>query len=131
MSDAYSLGMSIIALFLGHDPYKDNKALELQFDSGKYAFTLSQLIKDGFTPLIERTSLFKSLLSIDHGEYSIVHSRLNQIVKGLTRVQKHDRMSVHEARKMIEPISSLLPPLGEGWKYPNIEEFVKKHRKLK
>ncbi|GKT31935.1 hypothetical protein ADUPG1_006247, partial [Aduncisulcus paluster] len=124
MSDAYSLGISILALFFGCDPLLQMPALQFVGSPAEFVKELMVLIKSDSCPTIEESDLFNSLLTIEDGKLEPIHECLNEIYKGFTQFAKHKRMSVHQARVKVQSIKPLLPKIGEGWKCPSIEEII-------
>ncbi|GKT28216.1 hypothetical protein ADUPG1_000512 [Aduncisulcus paluster] len=124
-SDAYSLGLTILAMFKGQDPFVQNPVLQWIDSPAEYVKGLLELISKGLGPKLSKTSLFKTLKTIEDGKFKPVYSCLNEIFEGLTKVDIDERMSVHEACKKVQSIKSLLPKIGEGWKCPSIEDIVR------
>ncbi|GKT15504.1 hypothetical protein ADUPG1_010723 [Aduncisulcus paluster] len=122
-SDAYSLGMAILALFLGEHPFIRSLA-DWGTDPIELISKLRHLISIGKTPKLFNSELFHFLKTIDCGRYSSVHSCLNSVFEGLTEAESMKRMSVHEARLKVQSIKRFLPKIGEGWRSPSIDEIV-------
>ncbi|GKT35165.1 hypothetical protein ADUPG1_008380, partial [Aduncisulcus paluster] len=116
LSDAYSLGMSILSLFLCSMPFSDHPLLKGISTPIEYVHKLSDMISRSLTPKLSSSPLFNSLLTIEEGTYIPVHSCLNEVFLGLTQSNPMKRMSVHDARVKVQSIKSLLPSIGEGWK---------------
>ncbi|GKT24154.1 hypothetical protein ADUPG1_012645 [Aduncisulcus paluster] len=124
-SDAYSLGLTILAMFKGQDPFLQHPVLQWIDSRAEYVKELSDLISKGMGPKISKSRLFKTLKTIKGGKFKFVYSCLNEIFEGLTRVDIDERMSVHEACEKVQSIKPLLPKIGEGWKCPSIDDIVK------
>ncbi|GKT31845.1 hypothetical protein ADUPG1_006180, partial [Aduncisulcus paluster] len=124
MSDAYSLGISILALFFGCDPFLQMPALQFAGSPAEFSKELMLLIKSDSCPTISEIPLFKSLMIIEDGKFEPVYSCLNEVFTGLTVLNVDQRMSVHQARVKVQSIKPLLPKIGEGWKCPSIEEII-------
>ncbi|GKT36205.1 hypothetical protein ADUPG1_009214 [Aduncisulcus paluster] len=112
-SDGYSLGMSILALFLCEPPFTSLPIFR------------ERLMENDVCPRLSQSPLFKSLLTIEGGKYELVHKCLNEVFTELTQLDVDKRMSVHEARKKVLSIKHLLPKIGEGFKCPSIDDIVK------
>ncbi|GKT36015.1 hypothetical protein ADUPG1_009057 [Aduncisulcus paluster] len=131
-SDGYSLGMSILALFLCEHPFvslpifreviKKHQGNMIEI---KIMKTLLELMENNIYPRLIQSPLFKSLLTIEGGKFQPVYSCLNEVFTGLTQLDVGKRMSVHEAREKVQYIKPLLPKIGEGWECPSIEDIVK------
>ncbi|GKT32444.1 hypothetical protein ADUPG1_006604 [Aduncisulcus paluster] len=123
-SDAYSLGISMLGLFLCCDPFLQMTVLRGIQDTACFVKTLLSLIQKDLTPRISSSQLFKSLLTIDGEKFQPVYKCLEEIYIGLTQLHEHKRMRVHDARKKVQAIKYLLPKIGEGWEYPSTEDVV-------
>ncbi|GKT32584.1 hypothetical protein ADUPG1_006703, partial [Aduncisulcus paluster] len=129
-SDAYSLGLTIFALFKCKDPFLHHPVLQCIDSPTEYAKELSNLISNGMGPKLCESRLFKTLNTIEGGKFKTVYSCLNEIFEGLTKVDIDERMSVHEACEKVQSIKDLLPKIGEGWEYPSIDKIVEKKEKM-
>ncbi|GKT35042.1 hypothetical protein ADUPG1_008283, partial [Aduncisulcus paluster] len=133
-SDGYSLGMSILSLFLCEQPFTSLPIFrevyrKVRMGEASYfdiMIELKHLMENDMCQRLSRSSLFKSLLIIDDGKYKLVHKVLNEIFTGLTQLDEDERMSVHKARKKVQSIKHLLPQIGEGFECPSIEDIVKR-----
>ncbi|GKT26327.1 hypothetical protein ADUPG1_013323 [Aduncisulcus paluster] len=123
-SDAYSLGLTIVAMFKGEDPFLHHPVLQWIVSTAEYVKELSDLISKGIGPKLSESRLFKSLKTIEDGKFKPVYSCLNEVFEGLT-INIDERMSVHEACEKVQSIKPLLPKIGEGWKCPSIDDIVK------
>ncbi|GKT35219.1 hypothetical protein ADUPG1_008421 [Aduncisulcus paluster] len=130
LGDAHSLGMSILALFLCKHPFIDHPALyKCTQESQEYVGIVIDLLKDDvLSTMLSRSPVFKSLMTIEGGKYEPVHKCLNEVFQGLTKLDVKERMNVHEARERVQSIKYLLPKIGEGWKYPDVDHMIKKFR---
>ncbi|GKT19788.1 hypothetical protein ADUPG1_011571 [Aduncisulcus paluster] len=128
-SDGYSLGLSILAMFFGENPLSRNPYLRGK-DPNSFEFlsSLIDLLSHDIVPPINISPLFESLLSVEDGKYESVYYCLDEVFKGLTQIDRKDRMGVHDARLRVQGIKSLLPTIGSGWKYPSIEDIISKHK---
>ncbi|GKT34948.1 hypothetical protein ADUPG1_008207 [Aduncisulcus paluster] len=123
-SDAHSLGMSILALFLCSPPFVNHPCLLPIRKTMDIVQMVANLLKQKrFSPL-SRTPLFNSLNTIEDGKFKPVHDCLNEVFKGLTLLDVDKRMDVHTAREKVQSIKHLLPKIGEGWKCPSIDDIV-------
>ncbi|GKT37057.1 hypothetical protein ADUPG1_009916, partial [Aduncisulcus paluster] len=123
-SDAYSLGLTLLAVFEGQDPFLQMKVLH-GIDKIEFVTQLSRLIRADMGPKLCESRLFKTLKTIEGGKFKPVYSCLNEIFEGLTKVDIDERMSVHEACEKVQSIKPLLPKIGEGWECPSIDDIVK------
>ncbi|GKT37098.1 hypothetical protein ADUPG1_009949 [Aduncisulcus paluster] len=130
MSDAHSLGISILTLFFGYNPLLQIPSLQFFASTGEYVENLMLILKRNSFPTISESPLFGTLKTIGAGEFNPVYSCLNEIFEGLTRFNVDERMKVHEARDKVQSIMHLLPKIGEGWEYPSIDEIVQKKQKM-
>ncbi|GKT27538.1 hypothetical protein ADUPG1_013891 [Aduncisulcus paluster] len=128
-SDAYSLGISIFALFLCRDPFSQMPALQL-VSPVEVNKELSRLLKSDSGPKIIESPLFKSLLTIEDGKFESVYSCLEEVFLNLTLLDVDKRMSVHDARERVQSIKHLLQKIGEGWECPRIEDIIEHQRRL-
>ncbi|GKT35027.1 hypothetical protein ADUPG1_008272, partial [Aduncisulcus paluster] len=124
-SDAYSLGMSILALFMGDHPFTNMPGLRGIYNRSDFVLELCRILKGDMGPTLKESPLFKSLLSIEKGEFRSVHACLNEVFTGLTKFDEDERMSVHEAREKVKTVKDLLPEIGEGFECPSIDDIVK------
>ncbi|GKT24278.1 hypothetical protein ADUPG1_012686 [Aduncisulcus paluster] len=124
-SDAYSLGLTILAMFKAQDPFLQHPVLQWIDSRAEYVKELSDLISKGMGPKLSKSRLFRTLKTIEDGKFKPVYSCLNEIFEGLTKVDIDERMSVHEACEKVQSIKPLLPKIGEGWKCPSIDDIVK------
>ncbi|GKT26532.1 hypothetical protein ADUPG1_013388 [Aduncisulcus paluster] len=108
ITDAYSLGISILALFLDHSSSK----------------TLDSLHAGKISICLVKNQLFRSLLLIDKGKFRRVFSCFDQVFTGLTQSDPEKRLSVHQACAKVQAIKHLLPKIGDGWKCPSIDECL-------
>ncbi|GKT33020.1 hypothetical protein ADUPG1_007047 [Aduncisulcus paluster] len=128
LSDAHSLGMSILALFLCKHPFIGHPLFQCSqsISSVEYMYIMSELLESDIVEgMLTRSRLFRSLETIEDGKFKPVHDCLNEVFKGLTRCDVHSRMRVHEACDKIQSIKALLPKIGEGWKCPTEEEIIR------
>ncbi|GKT31756.1 hypothetical protein ADUPG1_006118 [Aduncisulcus paluster] len=128
-SDAYSLGISLLALFLCCDPFLQIPALKWAGSPAEFIKELIILLKSNSCPRIVQAPLFKSLLTIDGGKYEHVHKLLNEVFTGLTMLDVDKRMSVHQARVKVQTIKPLLPKIGEDFDCPSIDDIIREQRK--
>ncbi|GKT14006.1 hypothetical protein ADUPG1_010389, partial [Aduncisulcus paluster] len=128
-SDAYSLGLTLFAVFEGQDPFLQMKVLQ-GIDRIEFVTRLSRLIRDDMGPKLSESRLFKTLKTIESGKFNPVYSCLNEIFEGLTKVDIGKRMNVHEACVKVQSIKHLLPKIGEGWKCPSIDDIIAQQRKI-
>ncbi|GKT35938.1 hypothetical protein ADUPG1_008996 [Aduncisulcus paluster] len=128
-SDAYSLGISMLALFLGCTPFLQMPALQWIDSGAEFVSELMVLIQKRSCTTIVESELFKSLKTIEVGKFKSVYECLNKVFLGLTEFDAEKRMSVHQARMSVQSIKPLLPKIGEGWKCPSIETTVSKQLK--
>ncbi|GKT29735.1 hypothetical protein ADUPG1_014168 [Aduncisulcus paluster] len=132
-SDGYSLGMSILALFLCEPPFTSlpifrevfRKVRLEEADEFDIMKLLKRLMENDMCPRLSQSHLFKSLLTIEDRKYELVHKVLNEVFIGLTKLNEDERMSVHEACEKVQSIKPLLPKIGEGWECPSIDDIVK------
>ncbi|GKT26862.1 hypothetical protein ADUPG1_013507 [Aduncisulcus paluster] len=129
-SDGYSLGMSILALFLCCDPMSQNPLLKQIEDPTDYVAELKRILSKNVGPKLSHSPLFRSLKTIEGGKFRPIYSCLNDIFEGLTMYDIDKRMSVHDAREKVKIIKCFLPKIGEGWKCPSIDDIVGSHRKI-
>ncbi|GKT23370.1 hypothetical protein ADUPG1_012410, partial [Aduncisulcus paluster] len=129
-SDGYSLGMSILALFLCCDPMSQNPLLQQIEDPTDYVAELKRILSKNVGPKLSHSPLFRSLKTIEGGKFRPIYSCLNDIFEGLTMYDIDKRMSVHDAREKVKIIKCFLPKIGEGWKCPSIDDIVGSHRKI-
>ncbi|GKT15638.1 hypothetical protein ADUPG1_010757, partial [Aduncisulcus paluster] len=122
-SDAYSLGISMFSLFLCSIPF-----LKMPLLRGKNQVEVSkilmEMLKNNMVPPLKESPLFKSLKAIEDGLYCSVYKVLDEVFTGLTQFSVDERMSVHQARKKVQTIKHLLPKIGEGFKYPSVEDII-------
>ncbi|GKT27789.1 hypothetical protein ADUPG1_000182 [Aduncisulcus paluster] len=130
LSDAHSLGMSILALFLckhpfiGHPLFQSSQSISLK--CMKYIYNMPELLKSGMVEgMLTRSRLFRSLETIEDGKFKPVLHCLNEVFQGLTRCDVEERMDVHTAREKVQLIKDLLPKIGEGWECPTEEEIIR------
>ncbi|GKT36344.1 hypothetical protein ADUPG1_009326 [Aduncisulcus paluster] len=128
-SDGHSLGMSILSLFLCDDPFMNMTILRGINDPFMIMKQIMKLMQKGLNPKLSASPLFKSLKSIEGGKYKPICKVLNDVYIGLTQLDVDKRMTVHEARLKVQSIKSFLPEIGEGWKYPSIEDIISKQRR--
>eukprot|EP00764_Aduncisulcus_paluster_P012709 gnl/Carplike_NY0171/579_a787_1543.p1 GENE.gnl/Carplike_NY0171/579_a787_1543~~gnl/Carplike_NY0171/579_a787_1543.p1 ORF type:complete len:643 (+),score=213.85 gnl/Carplike_NY0171/579_a787_1543:234-2162(+) len=124
-SDAYSLGLTLFAVFEGQDPFLQMKVLHGIESEILFAKKLKEVIESDMGPKLCESRLFKTLKTIEGGKFKPVYSCLNEIFEGLTKVDIDERMSVHEACEKVQSIKPLLPKIGEGWECPSIDDIVK------
>ncbi|GKT36730.1 hypothetical protein ADUPG1_009637 [Aduncisulcus paluster] len=122
-SDAYSLGMSIQALFEGINPLLNMPCLQF-LEPCEYVKELKEVISNGTAPKLSGSCLFQSLMTIDGGKYKAVYSCLNEVFEGLTKLKIDERMSVSDARTKVQDIKGLLPKIGKEWECPSIDDFI-------
>ncbi|GKT27228.1 hypothetical protein ADUPG1_013690, partial [Aduncisulcus paluster] len=123
-SDAYSLGITILALFQCCNPFYEMRLLQNASSPIEFVGKLKKLIKMNEGPKLSSSPLFASILTVNSGEFESVHTCLNEVFEGLTTLEVGKRMSVHEACEKVQSIKPL-PKIGEGWKYPSIDDIVK------
>ncbi|GKT25695.1 hypothetical protein ADUPG1_013116 [Aduncisulcus paluster] len=128
-SDGYSLGISILSLFLCRIPFFQIPVLRGIEDKMEFIDSLMNLIEKNRTTKLIDVPLFKLLLTIDDGKFVPVHRCLNEVFTGLTQKDEEDRMSVHQAKMKVQSIKPLLPEIGDGWEYPSIEDIISEQRK--
>ncbi|GKT17893.1 hypothetical protein ADUPG1_011195 [Aduncisulcus paluster] len=124
LSDAHSLGVSIMTLFFGRNPLLNVPRLRGVDSKLEFVHELCDLLKSGDLPQLSSSPLFQSLQTIDGGKYKPVFKCLNEVFEGLTKFDIRKRMSVHEAREKVQSIKHLLPRFGEGWEAPRIEDVI-------
>ncbi|GKT28344.1 hypothetical protein ADUPG1_004906 [Aduncisulcus paluster] len=73
-SDAYSLGMSILALFMADNPFINLPGLRGICNRSDFVLELCRILKGDMGPTLKESHLFKSLLSIEKGEFRSVHA---------------------------------------------------------
>ncbi|GKT23540.1 hypothetical protein ADUPG1_012459 [Aduncisulcus paluster] len=130
ISDAHSLGMSILSLFLGKPPFIEEIS-DIGFKNGHlFIERLASMLSRKITGMLLESPLFKSLLTIDGGKYKPLHSCFKNIFTALTLKNHKRRMSVHTAREKVQSIKSLLPAIGEGWNIPTIGDIITSHREV-
>ncbi|GKT37426.1 hypothetical protein ADUPG1_003364, partial [Aduncisulcus paluster] len=78
-SDAYSLGISLLALFLCCDPFLQIPSLKVAGSPSEFIKELMILLKSNLCPTIVQAPLFKTLLTIEDGKYEPVHKVLNEV----------------------------------------------------
>ncbi|GKT27809.1 hypothetical protein ADUPG1_000199, partial [Aduncisulcus paluster] len=101
-SDAYSLGMTILAVFEGCDPFFHSPVLQGLKNRVEFATKLRNSILEGLGPKLSNSCLFRSLQTIEGGKYTPVFECLNDVFEGLTKVDIGKRMSVHKARERVQ-----------------------------
>ncbi|GKT22411.1 hypothetical protein ADUPG1_012110, partial [Aduncisulcus paluster] len=124
-SDAYSLGITILALFQCCNPFYDMRLLQNASSPTEFIKELKELIKMNEGPKLSSSPLFDSILTVNSGEFESVYTCLNEVFEGLTTLEVAKRMSVHEASEKVQSIKPLLPKIGEGWKCPSIDDIMK------
>ncbi|GKT23329.1 hypothetical protein ADUPG1_012396 [Aduncisulcus paluster] len=132
-SDGYSLGMSILALFLCEQPFVSLPIFREVYRKVRLGKAnvldimklLKRLMENDMCPPLSQSPLFKSLLTIEDRKYELVHKVLNEVFIGLTKLNEDERMSVHEARKRVQNVKDLLPKIGEGFEFPTMNEIIK------
>ncbi|GKT28264.1 hypothetical protein ADUPG1_000544, partial [Aduncisulcus paluster] len=80
-SDAYSLGLTLFAVFEGQDPFLQMKVLQ-GIDKIEFVTQLSRLIRADMGPKLCESRLFKTLKTIEGGKFKPVYSCLNEIFEG-------------------------------------------------
>ncbi|GKT29915.1 hypothetical protein ADUPG1_014271 [Aduncisulcus paluster] len=130
LSDAHSLGMSILSLFMCLPPFVGHPTLRGIDDTMEFVKKLCFLLSNGMTPKLSSSPLFKTLLTIDGGKYEPVHKVFNEVFTGLTMLDVDKRMSVHDARKKVQPFKFLLPTIGEDFVCPSIDDIIKEQKFL-
>ncbi|GKT21329.1 hypothetical protein ADUPG1_011874 [Aduncisulcus paluster] len=128
-TDAYSLGISILGLFLCCDPFLRMPTLRGISSKLEFVDSLMTLMEKDRLPKLLSSPLFSSLLTIDGGKFIPVYRILNEIFTGLTHRDHEKRITVNTARLLVTPIKYLLPSIGQGWKHPRIETIVSEQRK--
>ncbi|GKT36279.1 hypothetical protein ADUPG1_009275 [Aduncisulcus paluster] len=123
-SDAYSLGMSILSLFLGMHPFQDDEDILRIPDALKLISAIVERMQKGRLPQLETLPLFMRLKTIEGGRYEPVFRVLSEVFTGLTNILEDDRWSVKQAERKTREIKELLPNIGEGWRCPSLEEIV-------
>ncbi|GKT34470.1 hypothetical protein ADUPG1_007820, partial [Aduncisulcus paluster] len=129
-SDAYSLGLTILTMFEGCNPFLQIPVLQKLDSEILFVKKLKELIKNDMGPKLSNSRLFRTLKTIESGKFKPVYSCLNEIFEGLTKVDIDERMSVHEACDKVQSIKPLLPKIGEGWKCPSIDDIIAQQRKI-
>ncbi|GKT20168.1 hypothetical protein ADUPG1_011678, partial [Aduncisulcus paluster] len=124
-SDAYSLGLTILTMFEGCNPFLQMTVLQTITSPIQYVKKLKELIESNMGPKLSNSRLFRTLKTIEGGKFKPVYSCLNEVFQGLTKLDIDERMSVHEACEKVQSIKRLLPKIGEGWKCPSIDDIVK------
>ncbi|GKT24026.1 hypothetical protein ADUPG1_012607, partial [Aduncisulcus paluster] len=127
--DAYSLGISLLALFLCCDPFLQIPALKVAGSPAEFIKELMILLKSNLCPTIVQSPLFKTLLTIEDGKYEPVHKVFDEVFTGLTLLDVDKRMSVHEARVKVQCIKPFLPTIGEDYECPSIEAIIREQCK--
>ncbi|GKT27826.1 hypothetical protein ADUPG1_000212 [Aduncisulcus paluster] len=136
-SDGYSLGMSILALFICEHPFVSlplfrevvRKHLGDDFRINlEIMGVLMGLMEKNMSPKLSQSHLFKSLLTIEGGKFQPVHECLNEVFTGLTQLDVDKRMSVHKAREKVQSIKHLLPEIGEGFECPSVDDIIKEQK---
>ncbi|GKT13841.1 hypothetical protein ADUPG1_010349, partial [Aduncisulcus paluster] len=51
------------------------------------------------------------------------------VFKDLTQLHVSDRISVREARERLAPIKKFVPKIGDGFKFPTVEELIEYYKK--
>ncbi|GKT27227.1 hypothetical protein ADUPG1_013690, partial [Aduncisulcus paluster] len=130
-SDAYSLGISIFAMFLGQHPFLGFPIFRYIDSNGQFILRLIKFLEDSsLSNYLIDSPLFESLRVIEGGKYQPVHECLQKVFEGLTQLDADDRMSVHKARMMVRDIKHLLPKIGEGWQCPTIKDVIKEQNRI-
>ncbi|GKT34545.1 hypothetical protein ADUPG1_007883 [Aduncisulcus paluster] len=134
-SDGYSLGMSILALFICDHPFVSLPIFREVFrkhlgDDFMIMKTLINLMENNMCPTLLQSPLFGSLLTIKEGIFQPVHACLSEVFTGLTQFHIDKRMSVHRARERVQSIKHLLPVIGEGFECPSVEDIIEMNGKL-
>ncbi|GKT31840.1 hypothetical protein ADUPG1_006177 [Aduncisulcus paluster] len=145
--DAYSLGISILALFLCCDPFLQMPMLKGIENSKEFIRELILIIKENMGPKLTETDLFKSLIpprrkikfksliSLRRKEEfqaflplrrknKRIYKCLNEVFTGLTELDVEKRMTVHQACVKVQSIKRFLPKIGEGWYCPRVEDTI-------
>ncbi|GKT13997.1 hypothetical protein ADUPG1_010388 [Aduncisulcus paluster] len=128
-SDAHSLGMSILSLFLCCDPFIQMTVLRGVDDPMVVAKKLIYLMTNNMCPHLSSSPLFDSLLIIEESKYGPVHKVFDEVFTGLTLLDCKKRMSVHQARVKVQTIKHLLPLIGEDFDCPSIDDIICEQRK--
>ncbi|GKT34441.1 hypothetical protein ADUPG1_007795 [Aduncisulcus paluster] len=123
--DAYSLGMSILSLFLCKHPIINHPLLHGVKEGIIIVKKVAQIIEEGLYCSLSRTPLFKSLLDIEGGKFKHLHKCLDEVFIGLTLFDPNKRINVHKACEKVQAIKHFLPEIGEGFEYPILEDFKK------
>ncbi|GKT19351.1 hypothetical protein ADUPG1_011485 [Aduncisulcus paluster] len=129
LSDAHSLGMSILSLFMCLPPFVGHPTLRGIDDTVIFVKKLSSLLANELTPKLSSSPLFDSLLTIEDGKYESVHKVLNEVFTGLTLLDRKKRMSVHEARVKVQCIKPFFPTIGEDYDCPSIDTIIREQCK--
>ncbi|GKT29859.1 hypothetical protein ADUPG1_014247, partial [Aduncisulcus paluster] len=136
-SDGYSLGMSILALFICEHPFVSlplfrevvRKHLGDDFRINlEIMGVLMGLMEKNMSPKLSQSHLFKSLLTIEGGKFQPVHACLSEVFTGLTQFHIDKRMSVLRAREKVQSIKHLLPDIGEGFECPSVDDIIKEQK---
>ncbi|GKT28460.1 hypothetical protein ADUPG1_000663 [Aduncisulcus paluster] len=128
-SDAYSLGISILTLFFGYNPFLQIPALRGIESRLDLSSALMKILKDGGSgPTLLQSPLFGSLKTTEEGKFQPIHECLNEVFTGLTQFHIDKRMSVHRARERVQSIKHLLPVIGEGFECPSVEDIIKEQK---
>ncbi|GKT36586.1 hypothetical protein ADUPG1_009523 [Aduncisulcus paluster] len=115
LSDAHSLGMTILALFshelpLIHHPYLKGISEQCQFIDA-----LVKIHERGSLPSLARYPSFEALKHICGGKYKPVATCLQEVYEGLTKRDESQRMTVKLAHEKLKFVKHLLPKIGEGY----------------
>ncbi|GKT34488.1 hypothetical protein ADUPG1_007835 [Aduncisulcus paluster] len=124
-SDAYSLGLTLFAVFESQDPFVQIPMLKGISNPIDFVTELKNIIMKGMGPKLHNSRLFRTLKTIEGGKFKPVYSCLNDVFQGLTKLDMDERMSVYEACEKVQSIKHLLPKIGEGWKCPSSDDIVK------
>ncbi|GKT24332.1 hypothetical protein ADUPG1_012702 [Aduncisulcus paluster] len=128
-SDAHSLGMSILSLFLGMHPFQDDQTILRISDALQLIRTLITRMEKSCLPQLKLLPLFRRLKFIEDRKYEPVYTALSEIYTGLTQMEEDERWTVHQAERRIRGVKHLLPEIGEGWRCPSIEDIAAAHVK--
>ncbi|GKT32268.1 hypothetical protein ADUPG1_006456 [Aduncisulcus paluster] len=112
-SDAYSLGMAMLSIFLQKVPYCGHPILMRSSRPSDFKY----VIEHGMGPKIDHFPIFKSLETMEDGKYLSVYQCFKGIFREFLNVKPSARLSIRDARERVQSIKDLLPVLGEGWKF--------------
>ncbi|GKT32297.1 hypothetical protein ADUPG1_006481 [Aduncisulcus paluster] len=127
-SDAYSLGMTIFALFNGSPPFLGMPIFRSAGnDSTAIHLCLMEVLgaRDPMIPGIDHCPMFLNLKKTAYGKK--VFECLKEVYNMLVMIDPEDRMTIHDARLKVQSIKRYLPVFGDGIKCPSIKSIIE-HR---